>query len=131
MDMQSTIGTANQAFKNIFKGLSDEMQMCIQNCLQSHQVCEQLIQHCLKKGGMHASQSHIRLLQDCSEICEVSANFMIRQSDLHGRTCGICAEACLACAADCESMSDDEMMQMCAQVCRRCAESCQKMAMHH
>lgn len=131
MDLQSNLGTATQAFKNIFKGVSDEMQVCIQNCLQCHQVCLQMIDHCLKKGGMHAEPSHIKLLQDCAQICATSADFMIRSSDLHGRVCGVCAEACLACAVDCDRLSDDEMMKMCAEVCRRCAESCQKMASHH
>lgn len=131
MDMQSTIGTTGQAFKNIFRGLTDEMQMCIQNCMQCHQVCEQMIRHCLEKGGRHAESSHIRILQGCAQICAVSADFMIRQSTLHPRTCAVCAEACLACAADCERMSEDQMMQMCAEICRRCADSCQKMAVHH
>jgi hypothetical protein len=125
MDMQSTIGTANQGFKNILKGLTDEMQMCIQNCIECHQACEQMIQHCLKKGGMHAEANHIRILQDCSQICAVSADFMLRQSDLHTQTCGVCAQACMTCAEDCEQMSDDEMMKMCAEICRRCADSCQ------
>jgi hypothetical protein len=131
MDMQSTLGTAGRAFKNIFKGLSDEMQMCIQNCVQCAQVCEQMIQHCLKQGGPHSAPSHIRLLQDCAEICAVSANFMLRESEFHGRTCAVCADVCLSCAEDCEKMKDDEMMRMCAEVCRRCAESCQKMATTH
>lgn len=131
MDLQSTLGTANQTLKNFAKGMTDDMQMCIQNCVQCAQVCEQMIQHCLSKGGMHSEPSHIRLLQDCADICAVSAKFMMRESKLHPKTCGVCAEACLVCAEDCDRMSDDEMMKMCADVCRRCAESCQKMSSMH
>ena len=131
MDMQSKISSATQSFKIMFQGLTDEMQMCIQNCIQCHQVCLHLIQHCLQKGGAHAEPAHIRLLQDCAQICSTSADFMIRGSDIHGRTCAVCAEACLACAADCERFADDEMMKNCAEICRRCAESCQKMASTH
>lgn len=131
MELQSNLGTTNQAFKNIFKGLTDEIQMCIQNCTECFQVCEQMIQHCLKKGGAHAEPAHLKILQDCADICAVSAKFMIRNSDLHHRTCSVCAEACLACAEDCDRLGDDEMMRLCADLCRRCAESCQKMATHH
>src|SRR6476469_6264155 len=98
MDLQSTLGTANQTFRTFFKGMTDDMQMCIQNCLQCSQVCEQMIQHCLGKGGVHSEASHIRLLQDCADICALSAKFMMRKSDLHTRTCSVCAEVCLACA---------------------------------
>lgn len=131
MDLQSTLGTASQSFRMLFKGLSDDMQMCIQNCSQCSQVCEQVIQHCLKKGGMHADLEHIRLLQDCREICAASAGFMIRSSEYHSRVCAVCAEVCLACAQDCEQMPDDEVMKGCADICHRCADSCQKMSVAH
>ena len=131
MDLQSNIGTVGAAFKQVLHGLTDEMQACIQNCIQCHQICLHMVQHCLTKGGAHASPDHIKLLQDCAQICAVSADFMIRESSLHSRTCGVCAEACLACAADCEKFPDDEMMKSCAEICRRCAETCSKMATHH
>jgi len=131
MDLQSALGSANQVIKTFFKGMTDDMQMCIQNCIQCSQVCEQVLQHCLEKGGMHSELRHIRLLQDCSEICSLSAKFMIRGSEFHTRTCGICAEVCLACALDCERMGEDDMMKACADVCRRCADTCQKMSVAH
>lgn len=130
MDVQSTLGTVGQALKNAFKGMTDEMQACIQNCIQCHQVCENLVRYCLKKGGMHAEAQHIRLLQDCSQICSITADFMLRESPFHTRTCSVCAEICLACAEDCDRMGDDERMKNCAQICRQCADSCKRMAAH-
>jgi hypothetical protein len=104
------------------------MQQCIRNCLDCYRVCLETLNHCLLKGGKHAEAGHIRLLLDCAEICRTSADFMIRGSDLHGRTCGVCAEVCRRCAEDCEGLADDEPMKACAEMCRRCAESCQRMA---
>ena len=109
--------------------VSQEMRSCINECLTCHAVCLETVQHCLQLGGKHAEASHIRVMLDCAEICQTSANFMLRGSDLHSRTCGVCAEACTRCAADCEQMGgDDQMMKQCADACRRCAESCQRMA---
>lgn len=105
-----------------------EMQDCINNCLDSHTVCLETVGHCLQKGGRHAAAEHIRLLLDCAEICQTSANFMIRGSDLHTRTCAVCAEVCERCAESCEQFGDDERMRACAEACRRCAESCRRMA---
>ena len=80
--------------------------------------------HC----GPHAEAAHIQLLLDCAEICQTSANFMIRGSQFHRRTCATCAEVCAACAEDCARFGDDTQMQRCAEMCRGCAESCQRMA---
>ena len=130
MNLEPTSSNPTQMYKTVFKGVSEEMQMCIQNCIQCAQVCEQMIQYCLNKGGSHADPAHIRRLQDCVDICTTSARFMIRGSDMHSATCGVCAQACQACAEDCEKMADDEMMQLCAEICRRCADTCQKMSQH-
>jgi hypothetical protein len=105
-----------------------EMQECIDNCTRCHAICVETMIHCLEKGGRHAEASHIRLLADCGQICATSADFMLRGSELHPRTCGVCAEVCARCAEDCERMADDDMMRRCAEECRRCAESCQRMA---
>ena len=130
MDLQSSMGTAGQTFKSMFKGMTDDMQMCIQNCLQCFQTCEQMVNHCLENGGAHAEARHIALLRDCASVCETSAKLMMHESPYHARMCGLCAEVCQACAIDCDRLADDAMMKMCADVCRRCLDSCQKMSMH-
>ena len=105
-----------------------EMQRCIDNCTACHGVCVETIAHCLQKGGKHAEASHVRLLEDCAEICQTSADFMLRGSDLHGRTCAACAEVCARCADDCARFGDDQQMKRCADLCRRCTDSCRAMA---
>lgn len=107
-----------------------EIERCIDHCQECHEICVRTTTHCLQKGGRHAEASHIRLLIDCAEICETSANFMLRGSELHAFTCGACAEACRRCADSCNSMADDDMMRRCAEICRRCADSCAHMAEH-
>jgi hypothetical protein len=109
---------------------NQQMQQCIDECTGCHQVCLRTIQHCLGMGGKHAEQAHVRVMADCAQICAVSADFMLRMSDLHGRTCGVCAEACQRCADDCDRVGggQDPQMKQCADACRRCAESCRKMA---
>lgn len=108
---------------------SQEMQDCINNCLNCHAVCLETIGHCLEMGGEHASPKHIKLLQDCAQICMTSADFMLRMSNYHPQICGLCADICEACATECESMADgNDFMQRCADACRKCAESCREMS---
>jgi hypothetical protein len=110
--------------------ISPEMQECIEACTFCHDACLDTVSYCLEKGGMHAEAAHIRLLLDCAEICQTSANFMLRGSEQHGYTCATCAEICRRCADDCARFGDDPQMQLCADACRACAESCARMAQH-
>ena len=108
---------------------NQEMENCIENCQNCHEVCLETISHCLEMGGEHAKPNHIKLLQDCVQICQTSADFMIRGSEYHAQICGACADVCEACADECESMADgNDFMQRCADACRKCAESCRQMA---
>ncbi|HWO93290.1 MAG TPA: four-helix bundle copper-binding protein [Dehalococcoidia bacterium] len=104
------------------------LQQCIDNCTECHNVCIETVQYCLEMGGKHAEAQHIRRLLDCAEICALSADYMLRGSDMHRRTCAVCADACERCAQDCERFGDDEMMRRCAEICRACAQSCREMA---
>jgi hypothetical protein len=110
------------------RNVAKNLQSCIVLCGECHEVCLRTVSHCLEKGGKHAARDHIRLLLDCAEICQTSANFMLRASDLHAVTCGACAEVCEQCAEDCRRLADDDAMRHCAEICERCAELCRLMA---
>jgi hypothetical protein len=109
------------------KMLTEEMRRCIEICTNCHNICVETITHCLMMGGEHADADHIRLLMDCAEICDVSADFMLRGSHRHEKVCGVCADVCADCASDCERIAgNDETMLRCAEICRMCAESCRQ-----
>ena len=109
--------------------LTQDMQQCIQNCMDCHSICLATVPHCLGMGGEHASQHHITTLLQCAKICQTSADFMLMHAPLHGHVCAVCAEACMSCAQECSQMANgDQQMLACAEVCRQCAESCQQMA---
>jgi hypothetical protein len=109
--------------------ITTEMRRCIENCVECHAICVETISHCLGIGGRHASEDHIGLLEDCSQICQTSADFMLRGSERHRETCRVCADICVQCAQDCDRLAGrDATMTRCAETCRRCAESCMAMA---
>jgi hypothetical protein len=111
--------------------LSQDMLACIEVCNDCRRACMETAMYCLQQGGRHAEPNHIRLMLDCAEICQTSANFMQRGSDLHVHTCAVCATVCQRCFEDCNQMSDDLRMAACAEMCRRCAESCNNMSHAH
>lgn len=106
--------------------MPSQMQQCIQECLSCHQTCLSMAtNHCLEAGGKHVEPHHLRTMLDCAQICQTSADFMLRSSGLHARVCGVCAEVCATCAQSCEQVGD---MQECVDACRRCEQSCRRMS---
>lgn len=105
---------------------SVEMKNCFENCQQCHVICLQTaMNHCLEAGEAHVEPAHMRLMLNCAEICQTTANFMISNSSVSSAVCQACAVVCTACADSCEEVGE---MSECVEACRRCAESCEKMS---
>lgn len=106
--------------------MDDAMRRCVEACLACHRICVTMAsQHCLDVGGRHVEPRHFRLMLACAEICRTAAYFMELGTELHKRTCAVCAEVCEECARDCERVGE---MQACVEACRHCAETCRAMA---
>jgi hypothetical protein len=110
------------------KGTGTEHLDCLNECIECHNMCTETLVHCLEKDGGRSGRSHMRLLMDCADICQISANYLLRGSDLHRITCRACADICDRCAEACANFKNDDQMQNCAEVCWSCAASCQQMA---
>ena len=109
--------------------MDPKMEECLKDCMECYKSCTMMITHCLEMGGEHASPEHINLLKDCAEICKLSVDFMLRDSEFAAQLCKLCVEICAQCTKQCEQMAgDDEMMKACAETCRKCADACQEMA---
>ncbi|MFE9612698.1 four-helix bundle copper-binding protein [Streptomyces sp. NPDC006012] len=107
--------------------LSQQMQDCIQACMNCHSVCEETMSSCLSMGGQ-AQMQIMRTLLDCSEMTRMCADMMMRRSPMAAEMCAMCAKMCEMCAEACMTMPDDAQMQRCAEACRRCVETCRAMA---
>ena len=107
----------------------DAMEKCIDLCQDCYALCTKTMGHCLQLGGRHAAPEHIRLFLDCAQICDTTAQYLLRGSSLHERMCGLCAEVCRQCADSCVQVAgDDQMVKQCVEMCRTCAGSCERMA---
>ena len=104
------------------------LQTCVESCWRSHVMCLETERYCLEKGGMHVMLTHMTLLADCAEMCQKTANSLLRRSPQHGAVCIACAQLCDACAQECEAMKEDERMVLCARTCRDCAKHCREMS---
>ena len=99
---------------------------CIQDCRECQVTCSQMLtDHCLKEGGPHVEQKHVKIMLDCIAACAACVDFMSRNSQFHSHYCKACAEICRACADSCERVGG---MDKCVEACRTCAETCKSMA---
>ncbi len=103
-------------------------QSCIESCWQSHVMCLQTERYCMESGGLHVMPAHLASLADCAEMCEKTANALLRRSPQHAAVCIACAQLCDACAGDCEAFKEDVRMMDCAKTCRGCAGHCREMS---
>ena len=102
---------------------------CVDSCIASHRMCLETARYCTELGSpAHVEATHIALLLDCAELCQATANSMLRRSPQHDLLCDACAQMCEACARDCAKIAGDARMQACAHTCRDCAASCKEMA---
>jgi hypothetical protein len=65
---------------------SPEAQKCIDNCLNCYSTCTQTTAQCLQMGGEHTEASHLTIMADCTEVCALSADFMLRGSEFDSST---------------------------------------------
>ena len=101
---------------------------CAQACWDCRDTCQTVFfTDCLAIGVPHVEAEHIRVMADCIQICQITADFIRRKSVNHATLCRSCAEVCDACARSCETIASSDM-QACAQACRHCAEECRRMA---
>ena len=108
----------------------NSLQECIENCNDCHQVCLETINYCLNSGEHLEDPALFRALYDCATLTQVSADLLIRHSDLHAMICHVCAEACLRCALQCVRFREEQFKD-CEEACRRCNDSCQEMQTQH
>ncbi len=106
---------------------NEPMQKSINQCWECRHHCQKtLFNYCLTEGGKHVEAKHLKLMTDCIQICQIAADFMTRNSELHKIICQACAEICEACAKSCEEIGGVEMNE-CAKICRSCVASCRQM----
>lgn len=128
--MEQSLQTQTDSDKSF--RMSQNFDQCIQDCIDCYQHCMSCITHCLSLGGKHSEQSHITLMLECAEICNLSATLMELKGQFSHEHCQVCAKVCEACAASCREIGpDDKMMNECADMCLRCAESCRNMNQEH
>ena len=101
---------------------------CLRACRDAQAACLETAGYSVRMKGYYAEIGHLRLLEDCAKLCEVSIDFLLRGSEMQISVLGLCADVCRRCASDCERFDYDQRLLACAAACERCAEVCRPLA---
>jgi hypothetical protein len=101
VDAQPT-GAAASAMPGMAPGMMTP-QACIESCWRTHGMCLETERYCLEKGSAHGMPKHLAILADCAEMCQMTANSLLRRSSQRGAVCIACAQLCDAYAQECEA----------------------------
>lgn len=108
--------------------VSPEIRQAISDCLACYSTCTETLGYCVERGGALVAPELLRRLRDCAELCWMSADFMLRGSELAERLCALAAEAAARCAEACAAIPEDAQLHTCMDVCLRCATACKAVA---
>lgn len=96
----------------------------IQDC---QATCEHMVHHLIKMHDPKRRMRQIQLLQDCADICGLTANYIARMSPFSKYIAEVCAAICEYCGNECLRHPDPES-QRCGQICLHCARECRAFA---
>jgi hypothetical protein len=103
------------------------IERAIEECLQCLRWCSACVDEGLTADPSMMAES-VRLCHECAPLCGVCATLLAGNSRFAHQLCGVCADICDACAAECGKHNHDETMRKCAETCIRCARTCREVA---
>lgn len=97
----------------------------LQACVQACDDCQRILLDAARGGADGASgRAMRRLLLDCAEICEATANYASAGSVFLPEVVAACVRLCDECGAACEALPADAGLDACIDACRRAAAAC-------
>lgn len=106
----------------------EKFKSCIDACNACATACEHCASEDLKENDVKKMIDCINLDRECSSICRTAAHIMSMGGKFSKDICTLCANACDACADECEKHTGMKHCVACAAECRNCAKECRKMA---
>lgn len=102
------------------------LRLAVDSCTRCHNLSlRAAMTHCLPERGERIHEERCTLLLNCSDVCQMAANFILTGSPFTANICRMAAEICEACAESCGEVAG---MLDCVDACRGCARLCRQIA---
>ncbi len=109
-----------------------DMSAHVQTTFDCVKAAEECATACINMGDTdskgHDMTACIKLTRDVADIAGLCGRLCARDSQFMKSYMRVCAEACDACATECEKHADHmDHCKACAEACRKCADECRSM----
>lgn len=104
----------------------ERIASCIEACNECAEACDYCADACLDEEDVADLVDCIRLNRDCADLCRLVATLLARGSSFTPSIVRACADACDACARECDE-HPLEHCRACAEACRDCADEFRRM----
>ncbi|OQB24878.1 MAG: hypothetical protein BWY11_00804 [Firmicutes bacterium ADurb.Bin182] len=101
-------------------------QACINALNRCAQGCLECFAKCLDEDEARNRTDLIKVLCDCSKICQLASMLLMENSKFSKQFCEFCADILESCALSC-SRFEDKYCVKCAEECNICAIECRSL----
>jgi len=105
-----------------FQNVNDALLDCIQAC----NACISI--SLLPEEDTKRLALVVKTCRDCADLCILTSQFIIRNSQFARKEIELCIEACRVCAEECEKFDLLYCLE-CARACRLCSSECRRLVM--
>lgn len=108
---------------------ADALLKCVEECYSCAQTCTSCADACLGEENVSKLTQCIRVNLDCADVCAATGAMASRRTGSNVEvlrvTIQACAEACRACADECQRHAEMHgHCRICADACRSCEQAC-------
>jgi hypothetical protein len=100
------------------------LDRCVEHCLDAARSCEEAWFHARSMDGPANDEALFAALSDAARVGTLSADRLLRVTDLTPMLANVCAEIVTRAAHACSGYRDDEILSFCAESCMACADAC-------
>jgi hypothetical protein len=108
--------------------MTPSRRQSMKDCMEAHVSCVELEARAREMDDLRVDGALLRVIRECAEMCRLTAEAALHDSDSRPAFAKACVEASRRCAEDCARFLGNVEMQRCADVCARAVLACQKLA---
>lgn len=105
---------------------AETLENAAASCMECSQACRGFIHELRPESapGRDSLAELVRIADECSEICIVTATLLARRGPLSPAICQACADACQRLAAACDTMNSSPSVTNCQRLAMACGQAC-------
>lgn len=104
------------------------LKQSMKDCMEAHIACVELESRAREMDDMRVDETLLRVIRECAEMCRLTSEAALHDSDSRPVLAKACIEVSRRCAEDCARFHGNVEMQRCADACARAILACQRLA---